>query len=412
MRINPASLLRVAPIDCRYFDDETEEMRSARLAFITEDTVNAAQAAPIAMAEGREAPEVQYGGIVAVCQNAEGGRTGNIYGPGDHGHFLLELPDGASIPFTGASMLNARQVLAHLAASGTDIGDSGRNALQGIQACFQMICANPDPERYPATMIANAFISAATDFAGDVEMAISPEEFARKMRADSLRAQIGLLSPDHADALTNCRPLNDVLSRFGASAHVSIGAASRAGVAGNMQGQSTQAVARANDHMVRRVFGAMTRTPAERLAVTMIPLTVIQRVSQDLAEHKITGDWIGGVQQRLDQIFGEMMPGYRASVEIASVDGNDILLVTDSIGNQNGMGYIYSWPSADRVLLMDIGANQVFTISPEEVPSEEEIIRLQGVVDEIAMMNDHDDVFDHDEDYLDPAANLRVLRPE
>ena len=57
--------------------------------------------------------------------------------------------------------------------------------------------------------------------------------------------------------------------------------------------------------------------------------------------------------------------------------------MTESSTTREGQGDAYSWPSTDRHLVAEFNGQNFATISPEAVPSEEEIARLNAALEEV-----------------------------
>lgn len=145
-----------------------------------------------------------------------------------------------------------------------------------------------------------------------------------------------------------------------------------------------------NEKMTRDVFGALTRTPVDRLSAAMIRLEDVDLLKERSATRLLTGDWVEKITHMARQATMGASGNYHFSMDILVQDGRDIVVVIDTVGKQQGVAFVYSWPSAERFPVMDIDGERVMNISSEEVPSIEEFERLSKVLGEIEALGFHD----------------------
>lgn len=395
MKINVKALFEVGGIQCVHKTEEAgvEQRHEARLAFVTESTVAAVRdlsSRDPSYAAGDGDPEVGYGCIVAVSRTAEGGSVGHVLKPGEAGDFFLNA-GGKDHAMTGSHMLELRESLVSLTREGATLTQDQRYALAGLQDIFEMVASAPDAERFPSILIAQAYHASMIDALGDFDLPISPQDFAAKSKADLLRARIGQLDSSHPDAIASSRSLRDLLKESGV--HVSesgVGAEIRSPAARQISEEAIRRTVMANDRMCNELFGSMTATGIERLSAAMIPLADLETLRTRKSNRRLSGDWVEKARDTAKSITQSGMPGYKFEMDVFSEGGRDILAISDNIGQKNGVAFVYSWPTADRLPVAEIESGRVLRISPEEIPDEAEIKRLTEVLGNIEALNMHD----------------------
>lgn len=390
MKINPRGLFTTSGISCvkLLLDEGTDDLNiiPAHAVFITQETVAAARNAGLPV--DRNTPDVAYGDVLVVTRFPDGRSVGEHVPSGrDAGVALRVLVEGEEeflLPFTGRNMLLARERLLSLSERGVPLQPEMQHVLSGIQGIFEIIMGHPDRDRFGSALVGQAFQSNMIDSLGDIRMSVSDEEFGRKARADLLRAQIARIDPDHPDALGSTRALRHILSQGGILTEAtSSGATATAMVGARITEEGMRRMVAANDRLSREVFGAMTRTSIENLSAAAISFRDFERIRGGALGPQLSGPWIEAVGERLEEIFGDRMAGYHCDMLLVSRDGQDILTVSDPASAQHGLAFIYAWPTASRLVDAEIGEGHVVNISPEEVPSEQEIRRLSTVLEHI-----------------------------
>ena len=81
------------------------------------------------------------------------------------------------------------------------------------------------------------------------------------------------------------------------------------------------------------------------------------------------------------------MPGYRFEMDVFCEGGRDFLTISDNVGQKNNVAFVYSWPTSERIPVMEIEIGRVLNVSPEEDPGEEEIERLSLVLGQLEAVN-------------------------
>lgn len=390
MKINPRALFSTSGISCvkLSLDAATDDLSiaPAHAVFITQESVAAARAKGIAAEPNT--PDVSYGDVLVLTRFADGRSLGEHVPAGRDAGVALRIlteEDGEYLlPFTGKNMLLAREKLFSLSDRGVPLQPEQRKTISGIQGLFEVIMAHPDPDRFGPVLIGQAFQSSMIDSLGDVSMPVSDEEFGRKARADLLRAKIARIDPEHPDALGSARALLQILSNTGINPEAASYGAAATGLGGaRITEDGLRRMVAANDRLSREVFGAMTRTSIENLSAAAISFRDFERIRGGALGPLLSGPWIEAVGDRLEAIFGDRISGYHCDMIIVSRDGQDILTLSDPVSAQNGLAFIYAWPTAHRLVDAEIGKGHVVNISPEEVPSEGEIRRLATVLDHI-----------------------------
>ena len=400
MKVNMKALFSTGAIPCVHvvFDEDTgEELRNdSQLAFVTESTVAAAREIAkrdSAAVPGESEPDVTYGCAVAISQDDNGKSIGQVVQPGENSDYFLEMNDG-DFSLTGDGMLVLREKILHMMRSDEtlELSQSHRNALGGIQDIFEMVSAVPDEERFPAGLISQAFMASMADSFGDgkeIELPVSDEEFSAKSRADLYRARIGNMDPSHPDGIASAGSLREFLATAGIDVTTSgVGVEIRGSIASSINEETMRRLVLSNDRMCREVFGALTATPIERLSAAVIQLSDLEVLRQGKAQNRLSGDWIDKATTTAGNITRNGMPGYVFEMDVFSEGGRDIMTISDNVGRQNGVAYVYSWPNADRIPYSEIDSGRVLNISPEEIPDKAEIERLQEVIRELEAVHE------------------------
>jgi hypothetical protein len=310
--------------------------------------------------------------------------------------------------FLGPHMLRARESLFVAINENPDIDANAqvRRLLGALQGSFERI--QNEPEAFPAEALKDAFTASMIDAYGNAQLPVEPEAFLRKVRADALRLEIGRMEPGHPDALgRDPVGVDGILQNAGMEGAVDRGAAVRAPGGRLIGDRDMIRMLSANDRLCREVFGAATSTTIEDLSVKLLKVSEVEALREHFEQEDAIeqGEWVDEVLGRMRAITQGAMPRYQFEATIASVDGRDVLLVTDSVGGtmgfndgSQGVGYLYSWPTADRRPTMEVNRGLIATFGAEDVPSEEELDRLERVRNELGARFDDDYGDDYDDD--------------
>jgi len=389
MKVSVKALFEKSGIRCIRKDDDGVS-HPARIAYVTGSTVDAARLlgrSNEAMKPGDGDPDVTYGAIVSVSRGANGASAGRVFTPGEYAPFYIDVV-GKEMCLSAAGMLPLREEMVALTRKGETLSKDQTKALEGIQEIFEMVASAPDTDRFPAGLIAQSYLASMVDAFGEVDMPIDEEGFVRKSRADLLRARIGMLDARHPDGISSARPLRDLLSAAGIEVGESgVGAEIRSPAMARINEEAIRRIVLANERMCRDVFGAMTATPVGELSAAMIPLDSLDQLRTNKSNRKLSGEWIEQVGARAKKITQSGMPGYRFEMDVFSEDGRDYLTISDNVGQKNNVAFIYSWPTAERIPVMDVDAGRVLNVSPEEDPGEDEIERLSQVLGQLEAVN-------------------------
>lgn len=382
MKVDAGKLLRHCGIDCTKVEFVEAKgkvaFQPARMAFVTHENVHAISGKPDG--KRRSLEKVRYGDALIVWTDDAGTRRGTRVEAGRDAGVQISArirDEEQLIPFTGLAMLSAREKLASVEPS--QVTEDQRRALAGIQGVMHVIMSHPDPIRFPQAVIGNAFAAAMLDAMGRPRLPVPAEDFGRKARADLIRAKISRIDPDHPDGLGPLRPLHRILDDFGIGSPV-IGGRRRP-FDSTINEASLRRLVSTSPELSRGVFGTLTTTPVDRLSAAPMTSDDYEVLTDGLSSHRITGAWLDGAVERVTAVMREANPVYRCDMAAYAIDNRDIFTLRDNHGPVPGMAYAYSWPSMERLPSARInGAIQV-NISPEEIPDEEEIRRLQGVLD-------------------------------
>jgi hypothetical protein len=385
MKIDPKALLSTSGIGClrllRNAETGAIEARPARAAFVTRES-----AALSRTTSGKVVADVGYGDVLVMVHMPDGSMRGEHAQAGADAGVALEVAsasgDSRLIPFTGPSMLTARSMLCELSGSGS-VSDDMRRALEGIRGSFELVAAHPDPSRHRLDLVGQAFHAALIDSFGDLELPFSHEAFGRKARADMIRARIASIDPLHPDALGFARDLPGILEAAGVQISWSGGLEAKSDMGFDFSEQGMRRAAAANDGLRRNVFGRATRTPVDRIAMSVIPEDDMESLIDRHLDRRLSGSWIDGLRADLEEALGDDMTGGDIEMEMLSIEGRDLMFVRDDISASRGHVFVYAWPASDRALVSTSGSRRMLNISPEEIPEIDEIRRLVGSLDQI-----------------------------
>ncbi|MEY8799473.1 hypothetical protein AB9K35_04035 [Leisingera sp. XS_AS12] len=395
MKIHTKALLDTCGFACKSLASDPETggyaELDARAVFITEDSVERARAAQVGLApfDPSRLPSLRYGDILISRARPDGQKEGLHIPAGRDAGLVVPVTgsDGfdRQIPFTGRHMLSARQQLLAMGPRGRQLNADQRTILEGIQGVFEIVAAKADPAVFSEELIGQAFMCSLLDHAGRIGTSISDAEFGRKARADMIRAQITRVRPDHPDGLSAAAAadLDEVFQDIGIRTSAQSGGEIRSIGGMEVTDEALRGMIMSNERLSREVFGALTATPLSRLGAAAVSSMEYDLLADELSDRALTGQWVDRAQRRAQEITGEQMPGYTFEMKVFSVDGIDILAIRDSVGSASGQAFVYSWPTADRIPLAEIGNETVLNISPEEIPGEEEVKRLQGILDSL-----------------------------
>lgn len=367
MRVNSKALMRVAGVRCR-LDEGDGPARPAMVAIVTEETVRAARAL------GREdpqlratdtSPKLRYGGALAYVDAGDGPSRRLTLEPGEGDGF--SLPCG--LRFLGRHMLDAERAL-------PDRGEGEGPFLRSlIRSVFRMVAAVPDPDRFPEPLIAQSFRSSLRDSFGEAALPLTDEDLILKSRSDLTRGRIAALDPKHPDALGATAPLARVLDGAGMDVR-------RDGVEVPGVGRVTRFEARRlleEGHYRSGLFERLTRTPCAKVEGVVLPLEESRALDAALCGSRLTGAWVDAVNRVACDLTGSGRGALGLSLGLYAAQGRDLLVMTDMVGETSGVALLFSWPTHDRSPVLDGPDGPVYALCPEEVPTREDLIRLDAV---------------------------------
>lgn len=368
MRLNAKALLRVAGVGC-LLDDGSGPARPARLALVTEETARAARDLGRSDPDLRAtdgSPQLRYGGALAYVNEGDGPARRLVLAPGEGDGF--RLPSG--LRFLGSHMLAAERDL-------PDRGEGEGPFLRSlIRSVLRMVSAAPDPDRFPTGLISQAFRFSLRDAFGEAALPLSDEALILKSRADLTRGRILALDPKHPDALGATVPLARVLDR--------------AGMDVRRDGVEVDGVGRVGRFEARRLiesgpyrtglFERITRTPCARIEGVVLPAEEARLLEGALPGTRLSGPWAEAVSRVAGELTGSGVAGLRLRADLYAREGRDLLLMTDLIGEERGVALLFSWPTRERAPVLQGADGPVYALCPEEVPSPEELIRLETVL--------------------------------
>jgi len=365
MRINAIALMRAAGVSCIY-EEEGSGPVPARIALVTEETVRAARALgdqDSSLRAGETSPQLRYGGALAYVGSGTARKHVLLPGEGD----AFQLP--GRVRFLGQHMLDAERLL-----SGSETGSSETDhLLSSLRSVLRMVSTVPDEDRFPPHLILQACLFALRNTFGDARLPIKEEALVLRSRAELIRARIATIDPKSPDALGACAPFPRLLDRACADVRSEgvrvsgIGVLNRTGLRPLVEGGAWR----------DGLFSRITRTAPESIDAVALPTEEAVRVDRHFETARLTGPWVDGVRAIGARLTGSGTNGYRLDLTLYAVEGRDLMLMSDTVGQETGVSLLFSWPSSDRAPTIDTSEGPVYAICPEEVPNRDEVIRLE-----------------------------------
>lgn len=390
MLINAQKLLNSHGFPCLYAPDrDTPELGfPARAAYITRKTfADESFVLRSEFQEGQRARplsvDVNAGDVLIAFDDPKADkptlafRTLSFNG-GEEANAYVETSDReAYFSLTGPETLELRERLAR--SDGTSEAD--RRCLDGLNAMYWLARVNDGRQFSEAVVAAASHASMADSLLGDAPLPVEPDEYLRYCRASILRAQIGRLDPDHADATQSAAPLAAILDSHRITP-VTLGPGGT--VRGRMDpSNDLLRAAAANETLTRDVFGRLTSTNVSDLSAAIVPIEELQQLRSSPEVHALSGDWVGEASAATRAAIGDSLPGYEFRMDIYSIGGRDMMLIEDSIGERTGHAYVYSWPRATRRAIADMNGQHVLQLSSQECPDAAELARLEAVASQL-----------------------------
>ena len=398
MNLDTKALFKIGGIRCNYlsFDEKTgtRQRLDAHLAFVTDETVKKTvreirdyQRHDSSFDVDRANVNVRYGCAVAVVPGGQ--PVDRVLAPGESDSYVLDI-EGEDFPLVGPGMLPLRDKIRAMEQGSGNLTIDQRHALDGIQDIFRMVSSVPDPERFPVGLVSQAY-QAMIFKSGNIRLPLSDTQFVAKSRADLYRARIRQLDSSHRDAMSSARSLYNLLEDAGMKISESgIDRNIRGPIVSRITAETIRRIMQANERMCREVFGILTKTSIENLSAAMISLSGLETFRNDVTNRCLSGDWIDKVRGEAGLIARDGKSGYSFGMDIFSRDGRDIMVMLDQDGCEQGVVFVYSWPTSERIPVMEINDVYTLSVSPEEVPDEAELERLRGIIDTLELTDLHD----------------------
>lgn len=364
MRVNASALLRVAGFSCLF--EKAGRVSRARVALVTEESVRLARKLgerDPSLATTERSPQLRYGGALAYVESATGRAERFEIAPGEGDGF--RLADGTR--FLGRHMCDAERALS--ATGHADIPP----LLEAIRSVLTLVAAVPDPDRYPEHLIAQAYRFTLRSAFGEAHLPIGEADQALRARSDLARSRISELDPRSADALSAATPLPLLLDRAGLDVRAD---GVRVAAFGRVSRTDVRRLAQTDPYR-DGLFGRLTRTPPDRIEGLALSLPEAELLEAALSSRRLTGAWAEAVRATGRGLTRSGLFGYQLDLTLFATEGRDLLLLTDTVGEQGGVALLFSWPSHERVPMLPSADRSVYATAPEETPTEAEVIRFE-----------------------------------
>jgi hypothetical protein len=365
MRINAIALMRAAGVRCLYEEGGAGPF-PARIALVTEESVRAARALAerdSSLRATETSPQLRYGGALAYVGSGTARR--HVLLPGEGNAFMLQ----GRFRFLGNHMLDAERVLS----GSPELPAESYLLLSSLRSVLRLVATVPDEDRFPQHLIVQACRFSLRDAFGDARLPVGEVALSQRSRAELIRGRIAAIDPKNPDALGACAPFARLLDRAGADVRIDglrvsgIGVLNRNGIRPLVEGGAWR----------DGLFSRVTRTPPENIDAVALPTEEAARVELHFKDARLTGPWVDGVRTIGDMLTGSGTNGYRLDLTFYAVEGRDLMMMSDTVGQETGVSILFSWPSCDRAPTIETSEGPVYAICPEEVPSQDEVIRLE-----------------------------------
>lgn len=358
MKLNLQKLLDQHSIECHRLEDG--KLVETRAAIVTIDNAN-----ELRQQDGPDVANVRFGDIAFETKSGNRGIAQAGHSAG------LFLKVGTTVfPFTGRDYLGGwRQLQGFLGK-----GYSGGMSLANLRAASRFVrdglfMAAQDVARpYPEEVRGQAYYAL---FARDnltANLAISFEELSRHARAGMYRSQIKKASQAETDIVAS---IEDVFQ----SIQVKLSSSVDLDGGVTISQAAIRNIVLSNSQLYGELFSQITRLPVADMdvgAISSEDITKLCVMSKNLGVYHDL-KWVEKAQGAICNIMGDN----QASLELVSIDGRDILVLMDSALNEAGKALIYSWPSSKRATVATIGDESFVIISPDEVPTAEDLKDLE-----------------------------------
>lgn len=387
MKINVKHLLDSSGIDCFRISTggpEGHEHFKAKAAFVTEETVDAAREAAALAGERPEpgSPDVRYGDVLVSWRDGAGWQGTHAKAGQDAGVYLsIHDESGRStvLPFTGMSMFLAHQKLRPRELTGR-IDEHQQRVLDGIRGVFDVVVGAILDNRFPDGLTGMVFACRIAGDGSQPHLDVEAGDFARHAKASMIRARIEACDPDHPEAAGGCDSLDEILARVIGKP---IGPVLRPGMGTPIDEPFLRKIAAAAPGMSDRVLGSLSRADVKRMSARALNSEDMALFSRGASRRKLSGAWVEAANARLGEMSENLGPDAAGQIEIFNIGRRDIVAIRDSMSDQSGSVFLYSWPDYDRTPVSRVNGSLVFHLSPEEVPSKLDLVKLRSALDEL-----------------------------
>jgi hypothetical protein len=118
----------------------------------------------------------------------------------------------------------------------------------------------------------------------------------------------------------------------------------------------------------------------DRIEGVVLPVAEIGAIDRSLQGSRLSGAWADGATALAEGLTRSGTSGYRSSLTLYAAEGLDLMVLSDTIGDLNGLALLFSWPTHERAPVLRTPTGPVYAICPEETPSDNEVTRLDRVL--------------------------------
>jgi hypothetical protein len=233
---------------------------------------------------------------------------------------------------------------------------------------------------------ADRFVAKITELDRDT---LTAEQRGKIDTARKLRAEISMLAPTHVEAAGAVLP--PPYQGDGKAASKMIAALPNDPEGISAAQRSIMAMS-PDMNLVTRLFSVATTTPAMQVGKMALSHAGFKRIAQDLVKHENT-EHGPAVVARMTAVTKDAMSTYDWEGKLYTKDGADVLLMRDGYA-----GFAYVWDAASRVNEVNVEETVLLGYSEADIPSDEEIERLQTVLADLRHDNGADIDFGWDEE--------------
>lgn len=371
MKLSRSALFEAGKIHCKYLETKrcgTIVSHDAVAVFVTGSTVEACR--NIEASFGLPESEIRrqkfnLGDVVFAWSSREGKQVGSIVQNGGDASLFLNIKTSKGVhllPFTGKSMMSARNFLLDRKNSVSRLNINELRALASIEDIFSVILSCQDQDRFPYDLKGMALISLIERDFGVVQSDIDYHDLGMVFTKNTLYKQITDINPDVPDVPDDFTRQNlheGLLKSIGLNDNLS---------SVSLTDKNPLEVIRALETAISRVVSI----PMSEISCSSVSLDQASLISEKASDSLNSGTWVDNFKS----LFSESCKGF--DLKIFSTEDRDLVLcIPEKTSPQETQGLCLSWPKLMRSVIHHKNDVYHVNLSSMDVPSQKEISDLR-----------------------------------